>query len=297
MHILVTGGSGLIGRHFIRHFENEHQFTVLTRDKDKARTILGEQVKLIDSLLTMVNLDDFDAVLNLAGEPIVDKRWSASQKKVIEDSRIQTTKQLVALFTKSTNPPRMFLSGSAIGFYGRQDDQELTESFTQVYDEYSHRLCAHWEAVAQQASSKTTSVCILRTGIVLAKDGGALSKMLLPFKLGGGGPIASGNQYMSWIHIDDMVLAIQHLLTNDSSKGIYNFTAPQPESNRNFAKKLGSALGRPAILPMPEFALRLMMGESADLLVYGQRVIPQALCDQGFTFKYNNLEKALADIV
>ncbi|WP_100641870.1 TIGR01777 family oxidoreductase [Alteromonas facilis] len=296
MNILITGGTGLIGRHFIHQFESTYRFTVLTRDQSKASQLLPQGCEYISSLDPFRNLDQFDAIINLAGEPIVDKRWSPQQKDIITDSRLSITQQLADLCNQSRFPPEVFISGSAIGFYGRQGSEKISETFNRPFDEFSHQLCKQWEAIALQASSAKTRVCILRTGIVLADDGGALAKMLLPFKCGLGGPIASGNQYMSWIHIRDMVNGIHHLVKRPSSKGIYNLTAPEPETNKAFAKKLCNALHRPCLLPMPEFALRLLMGEAADLLVYGQNVVPDALINEGFHFLFPQLEDAFTDL-
>ena len=297
MNILITGGTGLIGRHFINAHHDEHRFTVLTRNKVSAQRRLTPSCQFIESLDQLKNLNAFDAVINLAGEPIVDKRWTEKQKTIITNSRLDITNRLVELFEQSEEAPEVFISGSAIGFYGRQDDTVINEQFTDVHAEFSHDLCAKWEASAQRASTATTRVCILRTGIVLSEDGGALDKMLLPFKLGAGGPIASGKQYMSWIHISDMISAINHLLVRPISQGIYNFTAPNPETNAAFAKKLGQALNRPTILPMPEFALRMLMGEAADLLVYGQRVVPDELVSENFEFLYPTLEDAFTHLL
>lgn len=297
MNILITGGTGLIGRHFIKASEEKHTFTVLTRKPDTANKQLPNSCVYITSLSELDNLNSFDAVINLAGEPIVDKRWTTTQKRIITESRLETTKQLAALIENSADAPKVFISGSAIGFYGRQNDQAIDEQFTDVHQEFSHQLCAQWEAAALSAASVATRVCILRTGIVLAPNGGALSKMLLPFKLGLGGPIGNGKQYMSWIHIDDMVKGIQYLLDNPATDGIYNFTAPQPETNKRFAQTLCSALGRPCLLPMPSLVLKTLMGEGSDLLIYGQNVVPKKLLDEGFSFAYPKLPEALENIL
>ncbi|MBT0588047.1 TIGR01777 family oxidoreductase [Alteromonas oceanisediminis] len=297
MKILITGGTGLIGRAFIHRYASTFQFTVLTRNPDKAKRLLPSRCQLISTLDDLTDLDTFEAVINLAGEPIADKRWTDAQKQRIEQSRYDVTRQLVDLIQASSLPPSVMISGSAIGYYGRQGSQPISEQFDDTHDEFSHRLCAEWERIAKQAASAQTRVCLLRTGVVLSDDGGALAKMMLPFKMGLGGPIASGKQYMSWIHITDMINAIYHLLNRDVSQGAYNLTAPYPETNRQFVKKLGSALHRPALIPMPEFALRILMGESADLLVYGQNVVPSALDKEGFAFLYPKLEDALAQII
>lgn len=297
MNILITGGTGLIGRYFIEKYHHDYRFTVITRNINHAQKILPANCEFIDDLQSLTDLSAFNAVINLAGEPIVDKRWTSKQKSIIEQSRWQTTEKLVALIHNSESPPSVFISGSAIGFYGRQSTQPINEQFQAFYDEFSHHLCAKWESLAQHAASSTTRVCVLRTGIVLADNGGALAKMLLPFKLGLGGPIASGKQYMSWIHIKDMVNAINHLLTRPISQGAYNLTAPHPVNNKQFVKALGKALNRPAFMPMPEFSLRMLMGESADLLVYGQNVVPEALLREDFHFLYPHLDEALSALL
>ncbi|MDM7859877.1 TIGR01777 family oxidoreductase [Alteromonas sp. ASW11-36] len=297
MNILITGGTGLIGRHFIDQYQHDYSFTVVTRNVKRAQSELPSNCEFIDDLAVLKDVSAFDAIINLAGEPIVDKRWTNAQKRVIEQSRWQTTEKLVELIHASESPPSVLISGSAIGYYGRQGDERVDEQFQDLYDEFSHRLCAKWEMLAQQAASSSTRVCVLRTGIVLAANGGALSKMLLPFKLGLGGPIASGKQYMSWIHIKDMVNAINHLLVRPLSQGAYNLTAPHPVNNKQFAKALGKALNRPALIPMPEFSLRLLMGESADLLVYGQNVVPDALVREGFHFLFPHLDEALSALL
>lgn len=297
MNILITGGTGLIGRNFINRFDSQHRFTVLTRCPKLARDELPQTCEFITDLNELEDLNRFEAIINLAGEPIVDKRWSDAQKAVIENSRFDITQKLVDLIHASDSPPTVFISGSAIGIYGRQGPNPIDEQFTDFHDEYSHRLCAKWESIAQQAASATTRVCLLRTGIVLASDGGALDKMLLPFKLGLGGPIASGQQFMSWIHIKDMVNAIHHLLTRPLSQGAYNLTAPTPQTNKQFAKSLCRVLGRPCIFPMPGFVLKTLMGEGSDLLIYGQNVIPKALQHEEFSFLYPQLDDALTALL
>lgn len=297
MNILITGGTGLIGRHFIDTFQNSHRFTVLTRDIAHAQKQLTTSCGYINSLSELSDLNQYDAVINLAGEPIVDKRWSDRQKRVITDSRLQTTEELLKLFKQSASPPGVFTSGSAIGYYGRQGSQAISEQYTDFHPEFSHQLCADWEALALKANSVATRVCILRTGIVLANDGGALDKMLLPFKLGLGGPIGSGQQYMSWIHVNDMVKGIAFLLESANAQGVYNFTAPHPETNKHFAQKLCRALRRPCLLPMPTFTLKVLMGESADLLIYGQNVVPEKLQHEGFKFDFPHLEQAFEQLL
>lgn len=296
-HILVTGGTGLIGASLIlKLIDQDTKVTVLTRNANAAGSKLPADVTLIGSLRELTSLNHIDIVINLAGEPIVNKRWSDSQKQLLEESRWETTQQLVTLFNHSDTPPHTFISGSAIGIYGRQDNQQIDESFEQYHEEFSHKLCQQWESIALGAQSESTRVCILRTGIVLSDKGGALSKMTLPFKLGLGGPIGKGDHYMSWIHIEDMVNAIVFLIEQTGSKGVYNFTAPNPVSNAEFSKALANAVNRPCLLFTPQIALKLAMGEMADLLIYGQNVVPKRLMDEGFQFSYQDIDKAFASL-
>ncbi len=297
MHIFITGGTGLIGRHLIPALlrDASTKITVLTRDAIKAKASLPDNVALMTSLDDTLDFDDVDAVINLAGEPIADKRWSETQKTRICESRWQITQQLTDKINTAKQPPATFISGSAIGYYGRQGDKLVTEAFTEVHHEFTHTVCEKWERIALQASQKTR-VCLLRTGVVLSGDGGALSKMRLPFSLGLGGRIGDGNQYMSWIHINDMVAAILFLLKHKNCEGAYNLTAPTPVTNTELVKAYAASLGRPAIFPMPALALKLLMGEAADLLLTGQRVVPQKLVDAGFKFSFSDIGSAFADI-
>jgi uncharacterized protein (TIGR01777 family) len=291
-HILITGGTGLIGRTLITALEKQYAMTVVTRDPSRAKRLLGEQVNCITSE-ELTSVDKFDAIINLAGEPIADKRWSDAQKERICNSRWKITQQLVDLINTSSNAPSVFVSGSAIGVYGRQGDTVVTEDFTDFHDEFSRAVCQKWENIALQAN---TRVCIMRTGVVLSGEGGALSKMLMPFRLGLGGPISSGKQYMAWIHIQDMVNAIQHLLNNEDAQGVYNFTSPNPNTNHFFSLALAKRLERPCIFRVPAFVIKTLMGESSDLVLYGQKVIPERLLSEGFAFTFPTLKEALADL-
>lgn len=299
MHILFTGASGFIGQHFIRFF-TQYKYTVLTRSPSRVANRLPDNVKFISSLTELDNLNEFDAVINLAGEPIIDKRWTKKQKAQICQSRWQTTQTLVDLFAASSKPPSVLVNGSAIGFYGEGGARQLTEQDQALSDDFAHQICDKWETIARQAQAHTR-VVLLRTGIVLG-DGGALSKMLLPFKLGLGGKIGDGQQYMSWIHIKDMIRAIDFLLigaAQDSVKasGPYNLTAPRAVSNAVFSNVLAEALGTKARLPLPELLLKLLMGESAALLLGSQNIYPEALLNRGFEFAFADLEPALLDLL
>ncbi|MBN6045906.1 TIGR01777 family oxidoreductase [Citrobacter sp. ku-bf4] len=296
MKILVTGGTGLIGGHLVpRLQELGHQVTVLTRRPDNAREKLNDRVTLWDTLEDKQNLDGIDAVINLAGEPIADKRWTTEQKDRLCQSRWRVTQKLADLINASEMPPSVLISGSAVGYYGDLGEVVVTEE-EPPHNEFTHKLCARWEQIACEAQSDKTRVCLLRTGVVLAPKGGILGKMIPPFRLGLGGPIGNGRQYLAWIHIDDMVNAILWLLDNDL-RGPFNMVSPYPVHNEQFAHALGHALQRPAILRVPATVIRLLMGESSVLVLGGQRALPKRLEAAGFSFRWYDLEEALADIV
>jgi uncharacterized protein (TIGR01777 family) len=295
MNILMTGGTGLIGQAFIRQF-SDHQFTVLTRSIFNGNAVLPAAVSVIDSLDKLHNLDAFDAVINLAGEPIIDKRWSPKQKHIIRQSRWLLTQQLVALFALSQKPPSVFLSGSAIGVYGDRGDQILTETSPVEAGNFPTQLCLGWEEIAMQADPYTR-VVLLRTGIVLAAHGGALAKMLLPFRCFLGGRIGDGEQYMSCIHYQDHIHAMHYILLEKSISGAVNLVAPKTQKNSTFTKILAKSLSRVAFLPIPKKVLQLLLGESSCLLLDSQNVVPQKLLDSGFNFKFHSLKPALNDLL
>jgi len=295
MHILLTGGTGLIGKHLCPFLLNRHKVTVLSRNPIQANVLLTHQVHAVKSL-DEVDFEDIDAVINLAGEPIVNKRWSESQKRRLLDSRINLTLQISKAISRCETPPHTFISGSAIGFYGRQGDKHIDEEFNDIYPEFSHVLCRDWEHAATKAQSSKTRVCLLRTGVVLAKQGGALSKMLPAFKFGFGGPLGHGHQGMSWIHINDMIQLILFVLTHDDLHGPINATAPNPVDNNEFSQTLGTVLSRPAMLRMPSWLLKLMMGEMSDLLIHGQFVMPNKLLAHNYRFHYPELKPALESL-
>ncbi len=288
-NVLVTGGTGLIGRHLVKKLLSTYSVTVLSRDPARASRLLGEQVSCI-SRDELVSVDNFDAIINLAGEPIADKRWTDKQKHAICQSRWEITQRLVDLINSAKIKPQVLISGSAIGFYGRQGDTPINEDYTDYHDEFSREVCEKWEQIANSAN---TRVCIMRTGVVLEEQGGALAKMMIPFRLGLGGPVGSGTQFMSWIHIDDMVGGIMHLLENSSCVGPYNFTSPNPNTNAFFSIKLAKRLSRPCMFKVPAVLLKTLMGESSDLVLYGQKVVPERLIASGFNFAYPSLEEAL----
>lgn len=296
MNIFITGGTGLIGKHLCQLLQPDHKITVLTRACDKAKQTLGPNIAVINKV-SDIDFNAIDCVINLAGEPIVNKRWSDKQKQRLHNSRIELTAQLSSAIKSAEHPPSVFISGSAIGYYGRQSTEIIDEDHTGVHDEFSHQLCQRWEQAALSAQSSKTRVCILRTGIVLAKDQGALAKMLPPFKLALGGPIGDGNQGMSWVHIEDMVALIKFIIENDAIHGPINATAPNPVSNKVFSQQLGNAINRPAKLTMPAWFLSLLMGEMAELLIYGQYVVPTKLLNHGYNFRYTHLPEAFNNLI
>lgn len=284
MKILVTGGTGLIGRHLIPRLQTlGHELTVVTRSPEKARQTLGSGIDIWKGLTEHQDLNGFDAVINLAGEPIADKRWTITQR-------------LVDMCKASDNPPSVFISGSASGYYGDLGEVVVTEE-EPPHNEFTHKLCARWEQIACGAQSDRTRVCLLRTGVVLAPQGGALAKMLPPFRFGLGGPIGDGRQYLPWIHLDDMVNGIIYLLDHATLTGPFNMVAPYPVHNEQFAAQLANVLDRPAFLRVPAFVMRLLMGEAAVLVLGGQRAVPKRLEEAGFHFRYLELEQALDDVI
>ena len=297
-HILLTGGSGFIGQQLVPTLLNAgHTITIFTRNPKKTSAIFQQQVATIDNLDDLTEDDHFDAVINLAGQGIGDQRWTDTVKQQLRDSRLITTADLVEYLKRAKQKPEVFISGSAIGVYGLHGDEKLDEQASGD-DSFSSKLCRDWEAQAAEAEALGIRCCYLRTGVVLGKNGGALSKMLPPFKMALGGPMGSGQQWMSWVHMDDLVGAILYTLETPSIQGPINGTAPNPVTNKAFSKTLGAALNRPAIIPMPEFVLKLMMGEMAEeLLLSGQRVVPAKLTQSGFEFKYPHLDGALRDII
>ncbi|PSU17267.1 TIGR01777 family oxidoreductase [Photobacterium kishitanii] len=294
MNILVTGATGLIGKALLPHL-NHDAITVLSRNPTRAYQSLGHHIHAIDSLDNLENLDQFDVVINLAGEPIMGKRWSDNQKSIIQHSRWDLTQQLVDKINNGTNPPHTFISGSAVGIYGDNQDKSIDETtpITINDNDFSQQVCLRWEQIALQAQSTQTRVCILRTGIVLTKQGGALAKMLLPYQLGLGGKIGAGNQYFPWIHLHDMIKGILFVLNHADAQGVFNFTAPNPVTNKVFSQTLATTLKRPHFLCTPAWVLKLGLGESSQLLLDGQRALPNKLLAEGFHFSFPSIEQAL----
>jgi hypothetical protein len=295
MKLLITGGTGLIGQALIPHLLENYQVTVTSRNPQRAIARLGQQVHVVRSLDEISDISEFYAVINLQGEGIADKRWSSRQKLRLEQSRWNITRQLTERIQSVAQPPQVFISGSAIGFYGPQGSTPVTESSAVEADDFAHHLCAEWERLALAADSPKTRVCVIRTGVVLAPEGGALKKMLPPYLLGLGGPLGHGQQGFSWVHIDDMVGIILFLLEQGETRGVYNATAPNPVKQQEFSRSLARALRKSHFMRVPAWALKLMLGEMSDMLLTGQLVLPERLQQAGYSFKFAQVEAALKD--
>lgn len=299
MKTVITGGTGLLGTPLVTALlADGHEVVVLSRSAT-ARIAPGARVAAWDperdDRSWASEIEGADAVVNLAGEPIAGGRWTAERKRRIEESRIVSTRRLVRAIAAATRPPAVLVSGSAVGYYGPCGSEVVTER-TGPGRDFLAGVCRRWEEEAAAAASGRTRVVCVRTGLVLARDGGALAQMLLPFRLGAGGPLGSGTQYWPWIHRTDWVDLIRFAIATSAVAGPLNATAPQPVTNREFARALGRALRRPAVLPAPAFALRLLLGEMADALLTGQRAVPAVAQRHGFAFAYPTLDAALAQL-
>ena len=295
MHILLTGGTGLIGRQLCRHWLAQgHRLTVWSREPERVAALCGAQVLGVARLEEVIGV--VDAVVNLAGAPIADRPWTHKRKALLWSSRIGLTETLLAWLERLAQRPAVLVSGSAVGWYGDGGERELTEAGGPVLDDFPSQLCIAWEETAQRAEALGIRVVLVRTGLVLAAEGGFLSRLLLPFKLALGGPIGNGRQWMPWVHIKDQIALIDFLLHKDDASGPYNACAPHPVRNREFAKTLGQVLHRPAFMPMPAFALKVGLGELSGLLLGGQKAVPERLLATGFTFQFTELRAALDDL-
>ncbi len=296
MNTLITGGTGFIGRALVNSLLKEgHKVTVLSRTPDSVNKIIGNKLTTLSNLDQLSSEHSFQVIINLAGAPIFDNHWSETRKKVIRDSRIKLTEQLLAYIERAGVKPELLISGSAIGYYGDQGNSVLNEA-SPVHPDFSQRLCADWESTAQQAERFGVRVCLIRTGLVLAHDGGLLQRMLRPFNLGLGGILGNGQQWMSWIHRDDWISIAKIMINNHTMQGAYNATAPHPVTNSAFTKILAQHLKRPALLPLPAWLLKLLLGERSDLVLASQRVLPERLLAEGFSFQYPELLSALTEI-
>ncbi len=305
MKVAVTGGTGFVGSRLVEQLEAQgHETVLLTRDETRARQLFPIAVYPNVAIVAydpmhsgdwQLSLSGCDAVVNLAGEPISEVRWTPERKKILMDSRVVTTEKLVEAIAQAEVKPKVFVSTSAVGFYGT--------SYTGVFDELSEggadylaEICKNWEAAAMAVKAAGSRLVIVRMGIVLGM-GGAIAKMLTPFKLFAGGPIGTGKQWFSWIHQDDAVALIMQALTQDQMEGIYNATAPNPVTMGELCTQMGKVLDRPSWLPVPAIALEAMLGEGAMLVLEGQKVLPTRTLETGFRFGYTNVGEALKQVL
>lgn len=307
MRVVISGGSGLMGRRLVDDLlPDGHEIVVLSRSPEKYRSqlpsavsIVGWDGRTVDSWAE--SLDGADAVVNLAGanlagDRFLPDRWTEDKKRLIKDSRLDAGQALVKAVEVAEDKPKLLIQASAVGYYGPRGNELITES-SPPGDDFLARLCVEWEASTAPVESMGLRRIILRTGLTLSTEGGPLPRLLTQFKLFGGGHFGSGRQWWPWIHIDDVTRATRFLMEDSSAAGAFNITAPNPLTNRDFGKALGRALNRPALLPVPAFAMRLLVGEVATVVLDGQRAIPKKLEELGFTFRFNDLEEALLDLL
>lgn len=300
MRILITGATGFVGRALVTRLQAEgHALLAWVRSPESAARVLGSAVGLVDAAggaAAMAGaIAEVDGVVNLAGEPVVGRRWSDRQKQALRASRVGVTDMIVDAIAAQPRP-RVLVSTSAVGYYGDTGDREVDEDSAPAVD-FLASLCVDWEAAALRAERYQTRVCVVRVGLVLGRGGGVLGTMLPAFRLGVGGPIGSGEQFFPWVHLEDLVALFAAALTDERLRGPVNAVAPGIATNRGFARALGRALHRPAALRVPAFALRLALGEAAGALLAGQRVAPRRTQALGFTFRHPELGAALDDLV
>jgi uncharacterized protein len=298
MKIAIAGGTGFVGVRLVERLQADgHQIILLTRNPAAAQKRFS-QAEIVDFTVEaalQTSIDSCDAVVNLAGAPIAEQRWSEDRKQEILTSRKSATERIVAAIDRSPNKPQVLVNASAIGYYGISRTAQFDEDSPAGKD-FLAEVCQTWESAAQQVTQSGTRLVILRLGLVLG-NGGALGKMLTPFNTFMGGPIGSGKQWFTWIHRDDVVKMIVTAITDPNMTGVYNATAPNPVTMQEFASVLGKVLNRPSWLPVPSFAIEALLGEGAVVVLEGQKVMPKRAIDRGFEFEYSDLQLALTSIV
>ncbi len=297
MKILITGGTGFIGRTLChRLLDSGHELIVLSRRPEQVTRLCGESVTAISNLEDLSAEETIDAIINLSGEGIADSLWTKNRKQKLLDSRINITRQLITYVASARQKPSVMISGSAVGYYGSNGESEA-DGTSDNPDDFAQQLCKQWEAAAEVVKQHGVRLCILRIGLVIGRDGGFVKRMLLPFKFGLGGRLGNGQQWMSWIHREDLITIIETLLNTAELEGIFNATAPKPVTNAEFSACLAKNLHRPAIFPVPAFVLKMLLGEMSGLLLGGQKVLPERLIEQEFPFQYESLDSALKAIL
>ncbi len=299
--IIITGATGLIGRNIFRKLiEKNFDLIIFTTDTKKSKEMFPEAIEYVKWNMSLTddwskNLNNIHAVIHLSGAPISGKRWSSKYKERILSSRIFTTRQLVTAFKQCKEKPKVFISSSAVGYYGSSLNNEFIES-SPAGKGFLADVCKQWEDETAKAEILGIRRVNIRTGIVLAKDGGALPKMIFPYKLFLGGPIGTGRQWMSWIHIADLVNIFVEAIENENLSGAVNATAPNPVTMNKFAKTLGSILNKPKFFKVPSFVMKALLGEAASIILEGQKVLPKKLLDGNFNFQFSDVECSLKDI-
>jgi uncharacterized protein (TIGR01777 family) len=298
MRAMVTGGTGMLGQHLLARLSEP---AVLTRHPETTRRHLSPKVRAFGwepekGLPPAEAFEGVDAVFNLAGEPVAEGRWTDAKKQRIHDSRAVGTRHLVQALGRLERKPKVLVSASAVGFYGNRHDDVLDETASKGSD-FLADVCADWERAALVAREAGIRVVCVRIGIVLSPSGGALARMLPPFKLGAGGRLGNGRQWMPWIHVDDVVGLLLHAARTESIQGALNAVAPNPVTNADFTKTLGRVLRRPTVFPVPETALKIAFGEMSEILLGSQRVIPQVALNSGYAFEHSRLEPALLQVL
>jgi uncharacterized protein len=302
MKVMVSGATGFVGKVLVKKLQQRgHAVTVLTRSIPQAALTLGSDCDYIhwdfNKLISAESFAGIDAVIHLAGESIAGARWNDAQKKKIYDSRIVSTRNLVESIIANGKNIKSFVSTSAIGIYGNRSGREILDESSSTANDFLAQVCRDWEAEVTRKMNQLPTTTIMRVGVVFGKNGGALEKLLPLFKLGFGGPVASGKQVMSWIHIEDLADLYIYAIENKNVSGVLNATAPNPVSNAQFAKTMGKALNRPAFAWAPGFALELALGEMSTIVLDGQYVMPKRALEFGFNFKYPRVDQALEQIV
>jgi uncharacterized protein len=302
MHVLVTGGTGMIGSALVRSLAQDgHRVTVLSRSPERKQNGMDGNVQTVGWDARTAQgwgelADGADAIVNLAGSGISDGRWTAARKQLILESRVNAGRAVMEAIRAASQKPEVLVQISGVGYYGPSGDRILTEE-APLGNDFLARVCFEWEASTAGARQLGVRRPVARTGVVLSSKGGALPKMRLPFQFLVGGPLGSGKQYFPWIHIDDQIRAIRFLIDNKDADGPYNVAAPNPPTNAEFSRDLGKAMGRPSLMPVPGFALKALFGEMSTVLLDGQRVSPQRLQNAGFDFSYVDAVPAIQDIL